>query len=186
MRRLLSSVLLLALFTTTVAVARGQEVQALLDKALKAHGGEAVLEKYKAALKLKPDARNGQTVFQKNCATCHRIGTIGVEVGPNIADTLGKAYFDNGDVTKAVETQERAVKLAVGTPFERDPDLKTRLEQYRQAHYDGLEGRVRINIPLHEVRKFVWMGDNVEIDPWTGTYAELEANQIIGTRPLGL
>src|SRR5947209_5193847 len=39
------------------------------------------------------------------------------------------------------------------------------LEQYRQAHYDGLEGRVRINIPLHEVRKFVWMGENVEIDP---------------------
>jgi len=52
---------------------------------------------------------------------------------PAIADTLAKAYFDNGDAAKALETQERAVKLAVGTQFERDPDLKTRLEQYRKA-----------------------------------------------------
>ena len=39
----------------------------------------------------------------------------------------------DSDAAKALETQERAVKLAVGTQFERDPDLKTRLEQYRKA-----------------------------------------------------
>jgi len=39
------------------------------------------------------------------------------------------------------------------------------LEQYREAHYDCLEGRVRIAPALREVRKFVWIGDDVEIDP---------------------
>jgi putative membrane-bound dehydrogenase-like protein len=45
-----------------------------------------VLEQYAAALKLKGDAKKGQEIFRKNCATCHRLNGIGVEVGPNIAD----------------------------------------------------------------------------------------------------
>jgi putative membrane-bound dehydrogenase-like protein len=45
-----------------------------------------VLEQYEAALKLKGDVKRGQEVFRKNCATCHRLAGIGVEVGPNIAD----------------------------------------------------------------------------------------------------
>jgi putative membrane-bound dehydrogenase-like protein len=49
-----------------------------------------VLDRYQAALKLSGDTRRGQAVFQKNCATCHRIAGVGHEVGPNIADTLGK------------------------------------------------------------------------------------------------
>jgi thiol-disulfide isomerase/thioredoxin len=50
-----------------------------------------------------------------------------------IADTLAKALFDAGEVRKAVEVQERAVKLAAGTQFESDPSLKARLEQYKEA-----------------------------------------------------
>ncbi len=45
-----------------------------------------VLEQYQAALRLKGDTRKGQEVFRKNCATCHRLAGVGVEVGPNIAD----------------------------------------------------------------------------------------------------
>ncbi len=45
-----------------------------------------VLEQYAAALKVKGDPRKGQEVFKKNCATCHRLAGVGVEVGPNIAD----------------------------------------------------------------------------------------------------
>ncbi|MCC6444932.1 MAG: NDP-sugar synthase [Armatimonadetes bacterium] len=39
------------------------------------------------------------------------------------------------------------------------------LDEYRQAHYDSLQGRVAMKMPLPEVRRFVWMGENVEIDP---------------------
>ncbi len=52
---------------------------------------------------------------------------------PGIADTLAKAYFDSGDPAKALETQERVMKLGKGTPIENDPGVKARLEQYRKA-----------------------------------------------------
>jgi len=52
---------------------------------------------------------------------------------PSVADSLAKAYFDNGLLEKAVETQERVVDLVPGTPYENDPTLKRRLRQYRKA-----------------------------------------------------
>lgn len=39
------------------------------------------------------------------------------------------------------------------------------IKQYREAHKDALQGKVNIAFPLPEVRKYVWMGENVEIDP---------------------
>jgi putative membrane-bound dehydrogenase-like protein len=50
-----------------------------------------VLQRYRAALTLKGDTERGRVVFQKNCATCHRVAGLGVQVGPDISDTLGKA-----------------------------------------------------------------------------------------------
>jgi thiol-disulfide isomerase/thioredoxin len=52
---------------------------------------------------------------------------------PAISDTLGCAYFATGNTAKAIEAQERAVRLAKGTQFEKDPDIAKRLEQYRKA-----------------------------------------------------
>jgi len=39
------------------------------------------------------------------------------------------------------------------------------MRQYQEAHRDALSGRVEIKIPVPEVKKYVWMGDNVQIDP---------------------
>ncbi len=39
------------------------------------------------------------------------------------------------------------------------------LREYHQAHHDALSGRVDIKLPVPEKRKYVWMGENVEIDP---------------------
>jgi putative heme-binding domain-containing protein len=47
-----------------------------------------VLDDYKAALDLKPDASHGRLVFQKNCATCHRLENMGVEVGADLMAAL--------------------------------------------------------------------------------------------------
>jgi putative membrane-bound dehydrogenase-like protein len=49
-----------------------------------------VIARYQEALKLKGDAKQGREVFKKNCATCHKIAGIGVDVGPDIADTRTK------------------------------------------------------------------------------------------------
>ncbi len=49
-----------------------------------------VVAKYQAAVEMKGDATRGRAVFEKNCVTCHRVANIGVNVGPDIADTREK------------------------------------------------------------------------------------------------
>jgi mannose-1-phosphate guanylyltransferase/phosphomannomutase len=39
------------------------------------------------------------------------------------------------------------------------------LDQYRQAHYDVLTGKVKVSIPGREVKPGVWLGESVMIDP---------------------
>jgi putative membrane-bound dehydrogenase-like protein len=48
---------------------------------------QKVLAEYASALSLKADPARGREVFVKNCATCHRIGGLGIQVGPDIADS---------------------------------------------------------------------------------------------------
>ncbi|HKI32719.1 MAG TPA: PVC-type heme-binding CxxCH protein [Gemmataceae bacterium] len=63
-----------------------EKAKKLLQDSLPAER-KKVLEQYQAALKVKGDPKKGQEVFRKNCATCHRLSGIGVDVGPSIADT---------------------------------------------------------------------------------------------------
>ncbi len=49
-----------------------------------------VIAEYQAALDMKGDAKNGREIFKKNCSTCHRVAGVGVDVGPDIADTRTK------------------------------------------------------------------------------------------------
>jgi thiol-disulfide isomerase/thioredoxin len=50
-----------------------------------------------------------------------------------IADTLAKTYFDTGDAAKALETQERAVRLMKESGEAIDPGVQERLEKYKKA-----------------------------------------------------
>lgn len=50
------------------------------------------------------------------------------------------------------------------------------LEQYRQAHYDVLMGKVKVSIPGREVKPGVWLGESVEIDP----KAQIEGPILLG------
>jgi putative membrane-bound dehydrogenase-like protein len=51
-----------------------------------------VLEDYRAALRLAGDLRRGRELFQKaTCASCHRVGGQGTDVGPDISDTRTKS-----------------------------------------------------------------------------------------------
>jgi putative heme-binding domain-containing protein len=46
-----------------------------------------VLARYQQALKIEGKAERGREIFKKNCATCHRVAGIGIDVGPDIADS---------------------------------------------------------------------------------------------------
>ena len=45
---------------------------------------------YATALKTATDSKVGKAIFEKNCATCHRIGELGVNVAPDISDSRTK------------------------------------------------------------------------------------------------
>lgn len=47
-----------------------------------------ILKQYQASLKLKPNPERGRMLFQKNCATCHRLENKGVEAGPDLVAVL--------------------------------------------------------------------------------------------------
>jgi putative membrane-bound dehydrogenase-like protein len=47
-----------------------------------------VVERYRSALDLKADPAHGKVVFQKTCATCHRLEGVGTEVGPDLLSAL--------------------------------------------------------------------------------------------------
>jgi putative heme-binding domain-containing protein len=48
------------------------------------------LADYQVTLEMKADAKRGVAIFEKNCAACHKIGTVGVNVAPDISDSRTK------------------------------------------------------------------------------------------------
>ena len=46
-----------------------------------------ILDDYRSCLTLTGDALRGKQVFRTQCATCHRIGDTGVQLGPDISDS---------------------------------------------------------------------------------------------------
>ncbi len=46
---------------------------------------QAVIDKYRPALALRGDPAAGAAAFKRACATCHRLGGEGIEVGPDLA-----------------------------------------------------------------------------------------------------
>ncbi|WP_437202788.1 PVC-type heme-binding CxxCH protein [Planctomicrobium sp. SH664] len=49
-----------------------------------------VIAQYESCLNIAADPQRGRLVFEKNCSMCHRIGAVGVNVGPDISDYRNK------------------------------------------------------------------------------------------------
>ncbi|MEC8554585.1 MAG: PVC-type heme-binding CxxCH protein [Planctomycetota bacterium] len=49
-----------------------------------------VITRYRDTLSVSADALHGKSVFQRQCASCHRIGDVGFNVGPDISDSRTK------------------------------------------------------------------------------------------------
>jgi putative heme-binding domain-containing protein len=47
-----------------------------------------VVDQFRSSLDLKADAGRGKLVFKKTCSTCHRLESVGVEVGPDLLSAL--------------------------------------------------------------------------------------------------
>jgi len=53
-----------------------------------------VVSKYQASLKLTGLRSQGQTIFKKQCAVCHRVGKEGHKVGPDLTSVKNKSAAD--------------------------------------------------------------------------------------------
>jgi putative membrane-bound dehydrogenase-like protein len=53
-----------------------------------------VIEEYIPALELKADTARGQQVFARVCSTCHKLGDLGHDVGPDLHAALGNKTKD--------------------------------------------------------------------------------------------
>jgi putative heme-binding domain-containing protein len=82
-----------------------------------------VIDGYRAALTLAGDATRGAEVFEKSCSKCHRIGSVGHHVGPDLSDTRARArdalLYDILDPNRRVDPQygECVVVTADGRVF---------------------------------------------------------------------
>jgi mannose-1-phosphate guanylyltransferase/phosphomannomutase len=64
------------------------------------------------------------------------------------------------------------------------------LDQYRQANFDALDGRVRLNVPGLRIRGNVWLGEGVELDDlaqiegpaFVGNYCRIAPSASVGPR----
>ena len=70
-----------------------KEIKALAQKLFGAAASNraALIEQYLPSAKKPGDAANGKAVFQRVCATCHRLKSLGVAVGPELADVRQKS-----------------------------------------------------------------------------------------------
>ncbi len=89
---------------------KNPEIQQRLKKLIAANAPadrSKVLEEYQAALTHVSDPLRGRELFAKNCAQCHKIGDLGVDVAPNISDsrvkTQAQLLVDILDPNRAID-----------------------------------------------------------------------------------
>jgi len=133
---------------------------------------QKVIDDYRPVLALKGDPARGLRVFTKNCSTCHRLGDVGHEVGPDLATVADKgseylltnildpnravdpqyisyvAETKNGLLLTGVLTAETGNSITlVGQDSKRQVILRTELESLsstgKSAMPEGLEKDVK-------------------------------------------
>jgi mono/diheme cytochrome c family protein len=78
------------LLRSTVNSLRAYPVAAVRDRAESVFGAlpavrrDELIEAYRSSLAATGDAAAGKSLFARHCASCHRVGDVGREIGPNL------------------------------------------------------------------------------------------------------
>jgi putative membrane-bound dehydrogenase-like protein len=137
---------------------------------------QLVIDRYKPALAAAGDARRGREVFQKNCASCHRVAGVGTNIGPDVSDTLSKSKeqlltdvldpsraIDNNYVNYVVKTKSGAIFsgfIAVQTASsltlrrgenQEDVVLRADIEEMRSSGVSVMPEGQEKNIPVEQM-----------------------------------
>ncbi|MEE3372505.1 MAG: PVC-type heme-binding CxxCH protein [Planctomycetota bacterium] len=72
---------------------------------------QQIISEYQAAIAIRGDVQRGRNIFSKNCSECHRIGELGVAVGPYIGDFTQKPNVRNNPsaILESILNPNRAI-----------------------------------------------------------------------------
>jgi len=98
----------------------------------------------------------------------------------------GKSYDFSRDIFPRLLHEEKLISGYIATEYWTDIG---NLQQYQQANYDALSGKVQIEIPGTQVSPGVWMGEGCRIDPQAringpavlGRNVVVEAGAVVGS-----
>ncbi len=139
-----------------------------------------VIEQYQPALTLPSDPLRGRAVFQKNCITCHRIGNLGVNVAPDIADSRTKTpealltdildpnraidnnYFsytvllDDGRVLTGIIAADTGTSITLRQPEDKTTTLlKDEIEEMKSDGVSLMPAGLEKNISVQEMADLI-------------------------------
>ena len=77
----------------------------------------------------KPDAKPVKLAL----AAALRADELSQGKDAGVVDTLARTYFASGNAVKALECEQKVVKLAKGTPLEKNKGIQKRLQEYQAA-----------------------------------------------------
>jgi len=168
-----------------------------------------VLADYRPALTLPADPHRGREVFRKNCATCHRIGEIGVRVGPDIGDTRVKTpaqlltdilqpnrAIDSNYVAYAVMTEDGralsgllAAETASSITLTQEENktvtlTKDQIEQIRSTGVSLMPEGLEKNIPKQQMADLISFLKNWRYLDGKTPARGFETQRKTGTRPV--
>jgi putative heme-binding domain-containing protein len=140
-----------------------------------------VLDRYQVALKMPSDPKRGRIIFQKNCTACHRIGDLGVNVAPDIADSrtakpevlltnildpnraIDNNYFsytivlDSGKVLTGIIVNETGNSVTLKQPENKTATiLKDEIEEMKSDGVSLMPNGLEKNITVQEMSPSIW------------------------------
>ncbi len=138
------------------------------------------LADYQGCLELSSNPALGREIFRKNCATCHRVGEIGVNVAPDISDSRTKtalqiltdvlqpnraidanyisysAVTNDGRILTGVLTSETATSITIKQPENKTVTLlRDEIEELRSNGISLMPDGLEKNIPLQDMAHLI-------------------------------
>lgn len=141
---------------------------------------QAAMDKMKPALTLKGNNLNGEKVFSNTCASCHKYGSIGKEVGPVLTEISRKskatllhdildpnAAVDPKYVNHSLETKSGAIYMGI---------VANETDKSITIHKIGGE---KVLITKSEIKKFRSLGTSLMMEGFENTLSNQEMADLL-------
>lgn len=141
---------------------------------------QAAMDKMKPSLTLKGNSINGEKVFSNTCATCHKYGSIGKEVGPVLTEISRKskatmlhdildpnAAVDPKYVNHSLETKSGAIHMGI---------VANETDKSVTIHKIGGE---KVLINKSEIKKFRSLGTSLMMEGFENALSNQEMADLL-------